>query len=442
MRAVAALLLVLALSLFAPRSEATTYVTPAAAQAACIAQWNIFVAQNNGNAGDSSCILWNNSVVTQPVGFYGITGHCCGAGFTFQWNTGFVPPNQCSTAAPVSGAFSGQLAQGAPMCGGQPDGSGCAMTFTPDSPSFMNRAGTMWATHGTYRPSGSQCTPGAVGQGNAPPPAAAPARSCGGGSCYDSANKQFCAVDGSGAQVCVPGSAAASSNGACVSSSSATVCAGTPNAPAPPAPPASPISDPPTQVQSSDKYTTSSPSTGTQTTTVNSYSPGQGLQSGKQSSDDGPASSSTAPSKPGTYGGGADCNSPPMCTGDAVMCGIARQEWYAMCSAKAGTDQLHKDLAGDGSTPPQGGTHTGTDLNGGSVDTGDTSQLDASGFGWGTACPFNDLTIQIGGTTQTISFQPVCDYGVYMRGFVLLLAAFTCAGILGGFKAGSMFGGG
>lgn len=127
----------------------------------------------------------------------------------------------------------------------------------------------------------------------------------------------------------------------------------------------------------------------------------------------------------------SNCDAPPSCSGDQVLCGVAQNTWVAKCS-----------FGSDGTQPPEGGKHVVGDIDSGqTVDTGDTSKLDTSGLGWGTSCPFTDFSIEVGGVSKTISFQPVCDYGPWMRGFVLLLAALGCAGILGGFKIGSIFGG-
>ena len=79
------------------------------------------------------------------------------------------------------------------------------------------------------------------------------------------------------------------------------------------------------------------------------------------------------------------------------------------------------------------------DLPAHTVNLSDTSKLDTSGFGFSTSCPFQPVTFSIMGKAATISFQPVCDYGPWMRGLVLAFAAFTCALILGGQKVGGIF---
>ena len=297
-------------------------------------------------------------------------------------------PNGCNGIDSQSGAFKGNLAAGSPMCQAQPDGSGCGMTFTPDSNPFLNRAGTSWATHGTYKPTGSTCTPGPIGgdPSSAPAPPAAPAKTCGGGSCCDTASSQCCAVDGSGAQVCVPLKTAQTAPGGCVSSGATTICAGTPSAPTPPAPPASPISDPPSEIKSSDQYTSAGPN-GNQTSNVNVYGAGNSKPgSGQKPGDDGPASSSSSGGNgdkgDGTSaGGGGDCSSPPMVEGSPALGMIARQTWLLRCAdAGQGSDDSDKSVPGLDDIPekPADGTFKEVSV---------LDKIDQSGFGGGTQCP-------------------------------------------------------
>lgn len=118
------------------------------------------------------------------------------------------------------------------------------------------------------------------------------------------------------------------------------------------------------------------------------------------------------------------CGSPmPACSGDAVLCAIAANTRAMKCGS--GDD-----------TPPDNdpGSRRVEELIQPDVDAGDTSRLDSGGFGWGTACPFNDLQIEMGGQTVTVSVKPVCDYGPWMRAFILILAGLQCARIMAGLK--------
>lgn len=120
----------------------------------------------------------------------------------------------------------------------------------------------------------------------------------------------------------------------------------------------------------------------------------------------------------------ADCVAPPSCSGDEVMCAIVRNTWAGKCAT-----------AGDPSvTRPVFGEHVVSELDQPDVDVGDTSQLDQAGFGWGGACPFTDLGIDFGGQHVGVSVAAVCEYGPWMRAFILILAGLKCAEIMAGLR--------
>lgn len=459
-----------------------SHATDTYSQAKSKCQTAIAVNYPNGNSGGWSTVCKNSSDTTQPVGQqywfqawqqYGTNpGQWLGGRYYFD---GVIPSsNPCTSlaSATVNVRFTSQASLGNtgatwatdPVSGLQVQ---CPYTISysnysalADSQGFFHVTATL---NYTGNPSGSESSTPTAGtsvyddaSGNPlnPQPVSDGSTSpqlCGGTSCADPSTGNVCAMVG-GSQVCqrfpawTPNMA-----GGCSGGSAGAICAGSPNAPSP-QPGQGGVTDPATQIAGSDHYTSKNMTTGqVSTVVVNTFAglPGQTVTNGASSTAQ-PAANSSGSAKPASsstsagssgYGSGGDCNSPPVCSGDAVMCGIARQEWYTMCSAKRGTDQLHQDLVGDGSqSPPAGGTHTGAEVSSPVVDTGDTSGLDSSGLGWGTACPFTDLQITIGNTSASISFQPVCDYGVWMRGFVLLLGALTSAGILGGFRL-SLFGG-
>ncbi|MFK2904959.1 hypothetical protein ISP17_13440 [Dyella ginsengisoli] len=118
-----------------------------------------------------------------------------------------------------------------------------------------------------------------------------------------------------------------------------------------------------------------------------------------------------------------DCKVPPQCSGDQVMCAVARNTWADKCA-----------VSGDGTDPLPFGQHTVAEVDQGDQEVGDASKLDSSGFGWGTACPFADTSIEFNGQTITIPFQPVCDYGPWMRALILILAALKAAQIIAGLR--------
>jgi len=119
-----------------------------------------------------------------------------------------------------------------------------------------------------------------------------------------------------------------------------------------------------------------------------------------------------------------DCVSPPSCSGDVVMCAVVRNTWAGKCAT-----------AGDPSvTRPVFGEHKVAELDQPDVDVGDTSQLDQTGFGWGGACPFTDLGVDFGGQHVGVSVAAVCEYGPWMRAFILILAGLKCAEIMAGLR--------
>ncbi|RUL78769.1 hypothetical protein [Dyella choica] len=268
---------------------------------------------------------------------------------------------------------------------------------------------------------------------------------CGGGSCYDPNTDQFCGVSGGG-QFCIPAHTAESSQGGCVSSGGGTLCAGSPSAPLP-NPTQNQITDPSTQIGSSDKYTQSNISTGaTSGVTVNTYnSPGGSVSSGSTNSSLPASNSSGSKSSPasssstgngGSYGGGSDCNSPPACSGDAVMCGVGRQEWYAMCNQQkymvgddSGPSTFQQDLSkysqSDVTVQPSNGNTVGDQANNGSYDSG--------GFGYGTQCPAQDLQVSIGKFGSfTVPFSLICPIGPWIYGLVVGFALYRAACVTAG----------
>jgi hypothetical protein len=302
---------------------------------------------------------------------------------------------------------------------------------------------------GTWHSTGQACAapppPGWGGDGSSQPP---PAQLCGGGSCYDPGSGNYCMNDAAGKQVCVPGPKPGIGGG-CASSDKGTICTGSPP-PLPPKPPSSPISDPPTEITSSDNFTHSqttpppagspagTPPTVTNTTvTTNTYGTGgQGQSpttSGQKTGDMGPApASSTGGTDKGTASGGGDCNTPPICTGDAPTCMVVSQTWLGRCKKDS------YDLDGDG-VPDWVGK--GSDLYKPdqpadvpinavvSTETATLDGIDASGWA-GNTCPqlpnlsFFDREITYG--DQAL----FCDWLAKLRPIFLLVCGFVAMRIL------------
>lgn len=314
----------------------------------------------------------------------------------------------------------------------------------------------IWSVRGTdgavrragstpWKPTGNTC--GAT----LPPIPPVITKLCGGGSCMDTNTGMACATAGGGQQVCVK--VKPPQGGECASGGDTTLCAGNP----PPQPPNPPISDPPGQIGDSDKFGhdkgDGSPITNT---TINNYNnagnaPNNGAnpddpgtsappKKGDSGGDPAPGSSSAGA---GSYGGGGDCNTPPVCTGDAVMCGIARQEWTAMCQAKGDADaskQSVTKLFGDGTNPPETPPMQGADglwvpTPAGTGDVGDAANngsYDTTGLGFGNTCPLHDLEVPIPGGSFSIPFGKGCDFGGWLRAIILAFATFAAAKITAG----------
>lgn len=378
-----------------------------------------------------------------------------------------VPPTNPCTSMPAYPHFdfAGKATEGMQTSYSTTDPSTgakvrCGYTMHVISPATANQWGnfhTLVSLTPTGNPAGGAGTDGKFfnpdgGVPDPPPPdSAVPAtypttptdapQVCGAGTCYDPNTDTFKFTDEvSGKSVSVPGAQARSASGGCASSGSSALCAGSPNPPSLPA--NSPITDPATQIRSSDTTVQANPTTGQNQNvgTVVYAIPGAGTSNGQKPGDTGPASSSTAPSNNnGSYGGGADCNAPPACSGDTVMCGVAVQTWRSGCMGKAGLDQLHKDIAGD-STPPDSGHVDSTavwqdqqSIGDPVADAANQGSYDMSGFGFSTACPMTDLTVPLGAVgTFPIGFSAMCKYGDWMRAIVIAFAIFGAAIITGG----------
>jgi hypothetical protein len=305
---------------------------------------------------------------------------------------------QYETAITVS--FTGSLSSGA----GWVDGSGAALVPQPGIP-------TLNAVNVT-----------------------APAV-CGDSSCYTPTADTYKATTASG-DIGVSGAAARSSTGGCSSGSGAAVCAGSPGTI--PAPPPAIIPDPATQVQGSATYTQVNPSTGAaQSVTVVTYGlPGTSVKSGQQSGDNGPAPASTSPTADhGAFAGGTDCTSPPVCSGDAVMCGAARTQWATTC-------QLHTDLAGPTGKAPttlaaDNAKYSQSDVwvtptAGNTVgDAANAGNYDQTGGGAPRTCPLTDFHFgSVAGLS--VKFSIGCDPLLWLAyvgwGFALYRAARITAG--------------
>jgi len=174
--------------------------------------------------------------------------------------------------------------------------------------------------------------------------------------------------------------------------------------------------------------------------------PGTTTSSGQKTGDIGPpAASGTGPASSsstgnsGSFSGGGNCNTPPACSGDTVMCGVARTQWATTC-------QLHTDLSGTQPAPSSTTLASGGAYNQASLwptqtpgnTTGDAANqgnYDTSGFGFGTTCPMQDQPIPLwGGQTFTLPLTQLCGPASWLSYLVLGFAYFYAAKITAGAK--------
>lgn len=337
----------------------------------------------------------------------------------------------------------------------------CEVSITPLGPPVAAPGGG-FHTQITTSASGSTCD-GSRGDGGvqdasgAPvptakaPPAvppdpipAAPPKACGGDSCYDPGNNQFCATSG-GEQTCVPAPAPGdTSGGGCSSGATATICAGTPDAPKPPA---NVIPDPATQASGHDNYQQANPSTGAiGNVGVGTYSGGVGgskpVTSGQTSSDTGPAkpSSSGAPASSSSSAkdntsasGGGDCSNPPHVEGSPALGMVALQAWDTRCaivkaSTCTGASCDDAGIPGVDGIPNAPGTGEGVQDGGNFLD-----RLDYSGLvGGGVTCPVPlDLDLPDVGVSYHTTPEHWCDLldGVAM--VLMMYAVYKAITVLG-----------
>jgi hypothetical protein len=371
--------------------------------------------------------------------------------------------NPCQTAWPSTPINAdGSVTTGTTMCRpGTPDSNGatpsCEVSMTPTGPPTFDGSAGKWYTPITVAASGDICgaDPGIKNAGGTtpnsppdniplqPPTNVTPAPSiCGDGTCYNPNNQDFCATGGS---PCIP-AATGDGPGGCNSVGDVTICAGTPNAPAPPI---AAVPDPPTEIQSDDGYKQANPttgavipvsvpvySTGAQSTGgAGTLSPGSATGPAGTGTSSAPASSSTAGK--GSYGGGGDCNTPPACTGDAVMCGVVQQTWYVRCGKsledKNGNGQPDWTELSDADNAPYAVTPAANaDVI--TTNTVDTGVIDQTSWA-GNSCPSLPSAVTEFGTLVLGDQDFFCNWLAAIRAIVLLAGSFISVRILTGSQA-------
>lgn len=178
------------------------------------------------------------------------------------------------------------------------------------------------------------------------------------------------------------------------------------------------------------------------------------------------------------FSGGDGCDSPPTCSGDAIMCGQARIQWRIECNtrndAKVGggacgaggvpictgkncnaveyaqlvqqwrTACAVEKLAGNGTGEQPGWTKvTGNGMDGmpehhdGRVVDGQginpSSRIDSTGLGLGSSCPvLPELVLPLGVTVNLNEYDWWCTALAIIRAFNILLGTFLAYRILMG----------
>lgn len=340
--------------------------------------------------------------------------------------------NNCTRQASYPAAYGSNIA----VCNG-----GCMYEPQPGGTTDTVRSGSWVAQlkQATYAPTGETCAIDAP-----PPPPQKSPTICGGGSCHDTAGHNYCAVDSSGQQFCVP-EPAPSGPGGCGSSGNTTICAGNP----PPMPGNPPISDPSSDIAASDTYGHQDGSGAISNTTVNNYNnSGDGANNGAQTGDSGdapgsdkpkpgssndPASSSSAGGKgdPTSASGGDNCNSPPICEGAAATCMVVKQSYLLRCPPGQ-TGDTSGEAGQDGNTDVPGVGDIGEGPGAGFMRAEDgLSKLDTGGLGGGGTCPtLVTFDLESYGVHMNSESLPWCDILEKVGYMILFLCAFISLRIL------------
>lgn len=410
-------------------------------------------ARLNSNScnGEDAGQGWRFSCTTQQEGrFTAIyqTGVQSGGGTSGPRRMAQYECNSCEIAPDVTGWLDLKTGALAVACNG-----GCKY-YLADGNSTSNGLGDSVAS-GNWKPTGGQCPVGedlppvgGNGDGGVGP------RVCASGVCYDPNSDEYCYAESDGlAKTCVSGATARGEgtapgdtpSGGCASGANSAICAGNPP-PLPPRPPESPISDPASEINSSDRFSNSKASSGGGTPVrssvdVNVYGSGNvATTSGQGPGDRGPASASSSGGAPGGGGddeegrgsmsGGGTCGSPPVCTGDAPTCGVVTQTWLLRCGTSKG------DANGDGQpdwTEVGEGDGSGYEVTDTPVDAVfksevvDGSKIDQTSWA-GNTCP-QLPTVEVFGRPWSMDQGYFCDWLAMLRPIFLLVAGFVAVRI-------------
>lgn len=131
--------------------------------------------------------------------------------------------------------------------------------------------------------------------------------------------------------------------------------------------------------------------------------------------------------------GGDDCDEPPTCDGDPILCAQLKQQWLTRCDGQDYDQQL-ADLQSN--NPDDGTDENGqlTALNPEETDIGDVIDTGFLTSGddilSGATCP-SDYSVHLSsGKNVSFSYQPLCDTATGIRPIIIAVAMFSCAFIL------------
>jgi hypothetical protein len=109
------------------------------------------------------------------------------------------------------------------------------------------------------------------------------------------------------------------------------------------------------------------------------------------------------------------CTVEPSCSGDAILCAIARQGWATACARAVLSPQQVKDALGFLTLSDDIEVNVG--------------ELDTSGFGLSTECPA-PRTIQVMSAPFTIDMSPFCSLADIIGHLILITASFVSIRII------------
>lgn len=182
-----------------------------------------------------------------------------------------------------------------------------------------------------------------------------------------------------------------------------------------------PKNDPPPTPAKEQKTVTTDPQTGEVTTTETKTS---GTSDSKSSSGGGGAAQEEKKPEE-TFGGGANCETAPVCAGSAIQCGIANQTWRMRCAhddaSKTITD-ISNEIAADSKYQSIWVDSEENDFSDKADDI-----LDQPGFlGTSTCPPDRTFNSNLVGSIN-ISYSFLCQFASTLSGLVLLLAGIVAA---------------